>query len=207
VVQNCPEGHPNPEGQRFCGACGAPLAGEPGEQGAKADLQLTPEQDRRVSPATGRRAPHRPALLALAAVGLALAGLAVVTNMSSGEGEGLAGSIPPTIRAGVEEYNEWARTTSTGVVFILVANLERDFGAPSRCGVGFDADFPEQVLITAFSSSGVWAQISVNPGQGVDESSWRSGQDYRLAGIDPADLAANTYPCTVESDGTISLVE
>jgi hypothetical protein len=133
-----------------------------------------------------------------------LAALAVAVNKPSG-GPAPVGGVPPAIRAGVDEYNTWVTTTGGNGVFGRVANLERDFGASSRCGVGFDADFPERVLITALSSSGPWAQVSVDPGRGVDTTSWREGGDYRSAGIDPADLEANTWLCYVGYDGLVRL--
>jgi hypothetical protein len=75
----------------------------------------------------------------------------------------------------------------------------------NRCGMGFSADFPDLVLVTMATSSGMWMQVSVSPASGVELQSLRSGEDYASAGIDES-FWAQAYPCAIGSDGTVTLL-
>jgi len=77
----------------------------------------------------------------------------------------------------------------------------------TRCWAGHAADFPGQALLTIIQPSGQWVQVDIDPVTGPDRSLLLSGDDYRLAGIDPQAFDATGYQCEVEHDGTVYLID
>jgi hypothetical protein len=101
-------------------------------------------------------------------------------------------------RAALDKWNAGTRTYS---LIPLTATGDR------RCGLAFDAAFPDLVLVTVFNTDGRWFQVSINPQTGVKYETIRSGSDYNIALGDqsPEDFFATAEPCDVASDGTVSL--
>jgi hypothetical protein len=101
-------------------------------------------------------------------------------------------------RAALDKWNSGTRTYS-------LAPLTRT--GDTRCGLGFDAAFPELVLVTVINTDGRWFQVSIHPQTGVKEETIKSGSDYNIALGDesPEDFFAGAEPCDVANDGAVSL--
>jgi len=77
----------------------------------------------------------------------------------------------------------------------------------TRCGLGFDAAFPQLVLVTVLSTNGHWFQVSIDPQRGVKTETFKNGFDYNSALGDqsPEDFFATAEPCDVAHGGTVTL--
>lgn len=197
--------------QAYCEGCGSRLGGsDPGSQnrdGASRQQQAPsarkPDRDQ---PGPGEAAPPRQVrmkqlvVIALAALGVILVILAIVTSPRSADGGGSGGEFgggnPDVeyIRRALDAYNH----DPNRVYLSALSQL-----GETRCGLDFSADFPDYVLITVVSSSGNWMQASVHPESGVDQSGFRNGPDYVAAGIDPN---AFPYYCRLKTDGSVVFV-
>lgn len=77
----------------------------------------------------------------------------------------------------------------------------------TRCGIGYNAAFPELALVTVINTDGRWFQVSIHPSAGVKDETIRSGPDYQLALGDtsPEEFFAVFEPCSVSRDGSVTL--
>ncbi len=86
----------------------------------------------------------------------------------------------------------------------LLTNYSITMGSP-RCWVGYAADFPDQVLVTAIWPSGAWMQENIDLQSGPDAYSFKNGPDYSVAGIDPSAFDLSGYECSVGQRGNLSV--
>jgi hypothetical protein len=159
-----------------------------------------------------RRRSRRVVLLGV--VGVALAGLIVAWLITRQEGRpvSLKRNTPTpqidqdlaTIERVLVSFNEQGGPGASGLS-IYIRRISYS-GATQRCSVTFQADFPENLLITVYGSDGQWGQVVVPPSGTTNPGSLRGGYDYTSAGIDPKDLEEFGFPC-VASEASVTLAD
>ena len=95
-------------------------------------------------------------------------------------------------------------STSLNTARSLLTNYSITMGSPRRW-LGYAADFPGQVLLTAIWPSGAWMQENIDLAKGPDQYSFRNGSSYQLAGIDPSAFDLTGYECSVGQRGSVSV--
>lgn len=119
----------------------------------------------------------------------------------------VAFSEAPAVDYAFEEVQRvvstWNATDNSLQSFLYSSYM--GYGPDSRCWAGFSADFPDLVLVTLIWPSGRFTQFDPATTSNGFSSVFNVGDNYQLAGLDPAAFDANGYSCSLNSDGSISI--